>query len=92
MKVCLLKFCKKDIIFGWVLSHIGIRGNEKADFAATSALDLPHTKVGVLYNDFKHCISRYILYTWQDDWKGAVANKHHSVKPVLEDWQSSYRR
>ena len=48
--------------------------------------------VGVAYNDFKHCISQYILSTWQDDWNGAVMNKLHSVKPVLGDWQSSYRR
>ena len=43
-------------------------------------------------NDFKHCINQYILSTWQDDWNGAVVNKLHSVKPVLGDWQSSYRR
>ena len=36
--------------------------------------------------------SQYILSTWQDDWNGAVANKLHSVKRVLGDWQSSYRR
>ena len=29
---------------------------------------------------------------WQDDWNGTVTNKLHSVKPVLGDWQSSYRR
>ena len=49
-------------------------------------------KVGVPYNDFKHCINQYIFSTWQDDWNGAVANKLHSVKPVLGDWQSSYRQ
>ena len=70
----------------------GIKGNEKADSAAKSALDLPRAKVGVPYNDFKHCINQYIFSTWQDDWNGAVANKLHSVKPVLGDWQSSYRR
>ena len=56
------------------------------------ALDLPHAKVGVPYNYFKHCISQYILSTWQDDWNGAVANKIHSVNAVLGDWQSCYRR
>ena len=44
------------------------------------------------YTDFKHLISQYIFSTWQDDWNGAVANKLHFVKPVLRDWQSSYRR
>ena len=60
--------------------------------SAKSALDLPRAKVGVPYNDFKHCINQYIFSTWQDDWNGAVMNKLHSVKPVLGDWQSSYRR
>ena len=77
-KVCLFKYCQKI--------------NEKADSAAKSALDLPRTKVGVPYNDFKHCINQYIFNTWQDDWNGAVMNKLHSVKPVLGDWQSSYRK
>ena len=87
-----LNFAKKDIVFCWVTSHNGIKDNEKADFAAKSALGLLRTKVGVPYSDFKHCISQYILSTWQDDWNGAIANKLHSVKPVLGDWQSSYRR
>ena len=29
------------------------------------ALDLPRAKVCVPYNDFRHCISKYILSTWQ---------------------------
>ena len=45
-----------------------------------------------MYTDFKPLISQYIFSTWQDDWNGAVANKLHSVNPVLEDRQSSYRR
>ena len=89
-KCFFLNFAKKYIMFCWVPSHIGIRGNERADSTAKSALDLPHAKIGVPYTDFKRCISQYILSTWQDDWNGAVANKLHSVKPVLGDWQSSY--
>ena len=92
-KVCLFKFCQKRLcFFCWVPRHTGIRGNEKADFAAKSALDLLPTKFCVSYNDFKHRISQYISSTWQGDWNGAVANKLHSVKQVLGDWQSSYRR
>ena len=53
---------------------------------------LPRTMVGVHYNDFNQYISQNILSIWQDDWNGAVVNKLHSVKPVLGDWQSSYRR
>ena len=63
-------------------SHVGIKGSEKADSAAKSALDLPHAQVGVPYTNFKHLISQYIFSTWQDDWNAAV----------LGDGQSSYRR
>ena len=34
----------------------------------------------------------YYFSSWKSDWNGAVADKLHSVKPVLGDWQSSYRR
>ena len=91
-KCVFLNIVNKDIILCWVPSHVRIRGNEKADPAAKSALNLPRVKVGVPYSDFKHLISQYIFFTWQDDWNGAVVNKLHSVKPVLGDWQSSYRR
>ena len=95
-KCVFLNFANKDIISCWVPSHISIRCNEKADCAAKSASNLPpsnlpRAKVGVPYIDFIHCISQYILFTWQDDWNGAIANKLHSVKPVLGDWQS-YRQ
>ena len=85
-KCVFLNIANKDIIFCWVPNHVGIRGNEKADSAAKSALDLPRAKVGVPYTDFKYLISQYIFPTWQDDWNGAVVNKLHSVKPVLGDW------
>ena len=92
MKMCLFIYCQKRHCFCWVHSHTGIKGNEKADSAAKSFLDLPRAKVGVPYTDFKHLMSKYIFSTWQDDWNGAVMNKLHSVKPVLGDWQSSYRQ
>ena len=89
-KCVFLNIANKDIIFCWVHSHVCIRGNEKADSAAKSALDLPCAKVGVPYTDFiiglQYLISQYIFSTWQDDWNGAVMNKLHFVKPILGDW------
>ena len=40
MQTCVvLNVANKDIIFGWVPSHIGIRGSDKAGSAAKSALE-----------------------------------------------------
>ena len=74
-KCASLNIANKHIMFCWVPSHVGIRGNEKADSAAKSSLDLPRAKVGIPYHDFKYLISQYIFSTWQDDWNGAVVNK-----------------
>ena len=41
-------------------------GNETANSAAKSALDLPQVKVN--YTDFKQHVSQYILYIRQNDW------------------------
>ena len=40
---------KEIIVFGWVTSHIGIRGNEKADSASKSFLELPRVVSRLVY-------------------------------------------
>ena len=74
---------------------VTIGRNEKAHSVARSALKLSRNKVGVPYNDFKHKIYQYILSILHDDCSGVCccfAKKIHSVKLVLGDWQSSYKR
>ena len=41
---------------------LALGGNERADSAAKSALNLPHAKVGVPYNDFKHYINQIYFF------------------------------
>ena len=84
-KYVFLTFANKDIV---VHSHVGIRSNETADYAAKPALDLPRVKVGVPYTDFR----QYILSTRKDLLERCDCELASFLKPVLGDWQSSYRQ
>ena len=44
-KCVFLNIANKNIILCWVPSHVGIRGHEKADSVAKSALDLPRANI-----------------------------------------------
>ena len=48
--VVVLSLANKDIIYGWLHSHFGIKGNEKPDYAAKSVYGLPRVTVGIPYN------------------------------------------
>ena len=81
----------KEVILCWIPSHVGIRGNDKADTAAKAALHLPITDYKVPFSDYKMYINRYIFNRWQDAWNNAVLNKLHDVKPILGEWPPAYR-
>ena len=81
----------KHIIICWIPSHTGIKGNEKADIAAKSALLLPLSNFKLPYNDFKPIINKYLFNKWQSVSDTVVDNKLHSIKPVLSEWRPAYR-
>ena len=81
----------KHIILCWLPSHTGIKGNEKADIAAKSALLLPPSNFKLPYTDFKPIIYKYLFNKWQSVWDTAVHNKLHSIKPILSEWRPAYR-
>ena len=70
---------------------MGIRGNEKADETAKSALSLPESNYKVPYTDFKTSILTYTQLFWQSQWDADLFNKLQSVKPTLGKWYPSYR-
>ena len=89
-KCVFLNIAKKDIVFCWVPSHTGIKGNEKADSAAKSALDLPRAKVGVPYNDFKTLYQpKYIFHLarWLE-WQASPVRLAVLLQAVQEGWSS----
>ena len=79
------------IYFCWLPSHVGIKGNEKADIAAESVLTLNISDLKIPFTDFKPSINTFLHYKWQMSWNAAVFNKLHSIKPSLGEWQPNYR-
>ena len=73
----------KEILFCWLPSHVGIKGNEAADVKAKASLDLEISNFKLPCTDFKPFINRYILSKWQLSWDRATFNKLHEIKPVL---------
>ena len=81
----------KSVIFCWLPSHIGIRGNEHADSSAKAALGKEISFVKLPYKDVRQYIGKYVTGLWQMDWDQEVNNKLHSIKPKLGDLASAYR-
>ena len=60
--------------------EIGIRGNEKADSAAKSALELPRAKI------FNIKLTNIFFPLCYDDWNGMVGKKLHcQARPERSD-------
>ena len=62
---------------------MGIRGNEKADELARSALSLPISDFKVPSTEFQAPILPYIQSLWQSLWDADLFKKLHPVKPTL---------
>ena len=78
------KVKEKVVVFCWIPSHIGIKGNEKADKAAKEALNYYRfTRDKMHYSDLKPNISQHVRNTWQVQWDQQVHNKLHSIQPTL---------
>jgi len=73
----------KSIVLAWIPSHIGIKGNDKADALAKDALNMNVTNIKIPYTDLKININKYIQNKWQALWDSYPNNKLHTIQPII---------
>jgi ribonuclease HI len=79
----------KSIVFMWVPSHMGIRGNVMADQAAKEALKHEISKVPAQFippEDLKRRVKVYVDLAWQDIWNEQSENKLFSARPLISEF------
>ena len=73
-----------DIQICWVPSYTGISGNDQADKAARSTINLTtEKKCKIPHTDFKMKINKYILHQRLQRWNNNENNKLFEIKPTL---------
>lgn len=79
----------QEIKLCWVPSHVGIKGNERADVCAAQAGNGTIETVQIPHSDCMKFIQSKLRETWQSSWDKEIDNKLHLVKPTIEEWESS---
>ena len=77
---------RKEIIICWTPRHIGVRGNERTDSAAKSALDL------IPYKSRIPTINIFLHTKWQQQWSNNIHNKLFQIQPTLGEWRPATRK
>ena len=80
-----------EVAFCWVPSHVGILGNELADWSAKAALNMDVSDWQVPSSDFRGCAKSHIYDEWQALWSMSCANKLQNVHPTLGQWSGTCR-
>ena len=82
-----------SVSFCWILSHVGIAGNERADSAARRSATRPCTwRFPHPAGDLFPSVATFLRCQWQRRWDAQTNNKLKEVQPVLGPWPSSSRK
>ena len=74
----------KRVKFCWVPGHMGIKGNEEADRAAKTGLQLDVSRgVKIAGTDFGSNVNKLCYDELQNFWNDQISNKLHAVKPLI---------
>ena len=80
-----LKQREVEVIFCWVPSHVGIKGNEVADRLAKFALGEERPAQSyVIFSDWKAHIKERLYHKWKDRWIDMVDDRYTQLRGVQD--------
>lgn len=84
---------KKTFNFIWIPSHIGIKGNEHADFLAKDAINKPqHKNYKYFVRDFRNVIKQETQSKWKQYWEEIPnTNKLKKIQSTVPKWKNLHQ-
>ncbi|XP_055589874.1 uncharacterized protein LOC129742052 [Uranotaenia lowii] len=80
-----------EVIFCWVPAHIGISGNEMADYEAKKSLELPQDDQQIIdFKETRKIIKSTTINKWQMHWHANLNNKLREVKNTVLPFKAAF--
>lgn len=82
---------QKNILYSWIPSHVGIKGNEVANAAAkqassSSSSSAPITDLGpIFYKDLQKYLIKATAESWNEEWINSRPTSLHKIRKNRSD-------